>query len=97
MAVYLGWILAAFLAGFLLARHLQIAPSSLQKQMMQVCSFKGLSYWDVLRIAGRKPVTVIRTPDGRCSRIWGDTGYYVMLAFDTDDTCLGVIDEKISA
>lgn len=96
MTGYLGWIVAAFLAGFLLGRHLQFAPFSLRRQMMQVCSFRGLSYRDVLRIAGRKPVTVINKPDGTSIRIWCDAGYYIMLNFDRNNICQGVFDEKES-
>ena len=83
--LYLGWIVAAFLGGFLLA-------TTLRKRFD---AYQGRSYREVLSIAGAKPVTVICLPDGTAQKIWREGDYNITLAFDARDVCLGVIDEHI--
>ena len=95
--LYLGWILAAFLGGFLLAYCLRERKrhGSLRARFLRVEAFQGRSYREVLRIAGVKPDEVIPQADGTTRRVWREEGYFIVLAFDGREVCLGVVDEQI--
>lgn len=93
--LYLGWIVAAFLGGFLLALGLKQRRRSLRESFARVDSYQGRSYREVLSIAGVKPSTVIRNADGTSQRIWQERDYSITLAFDARDMCTGVVDEQI--
>ena len=93
--LYLGWIVAAFLGGFLLATTLRKRTRSLRENFARFDAYQGRSYREVLSIAGAKPVTVICLPDGTAQKIWREGDYNITLAFDARDVCLGVIDEHI--
>ncbi len=93
--LYLGWIVAAFLGGFLLATTLRKRTRSLRENFARFDAYQGRSYREVLSIAGAKPVTVICLPDGTAQKTWREGDYNITLAFDARDVCLGVIDEHI--
>ena len=95
--LYLGWVIAAFLGGFLLALSLRQrkARCSLRENFSRIETFQGRSYREVLTIAGARPGTVIHQADGTTQKIWREKGYFIALAFDARDICLGVIDEHI--
>lgn len=93
--LYLGWIVAAFLGGFLLALGLKHRRRSLRESFARVDSYQGRSYREVLSIAGMKPSTVIRNADGTSQCTWQERDYSITLAFDTRDMCTGVVDEQI--
>ena len=89
--------MAAFLGGFLLALWLwqRKTRRSLRERFSRVESFQGRSYREVLTIAGAKPNTIVHQADGTTRKIWREEGYFIALAFDARDVCLGVIDEKV--
>lgn len=93
MLAYLGWIVAAFLGGFLLALRMRKKQHSLRENFARVESFKGRGYREILTIAGAKPNSIIRQPNGGALKIWREEGYSITLAFDQKDLCLGVQDE----
>ena len=94
MILYLGWIAAAFLAGFLLANRRKRRERSLQRQMTQIPVFRGKTYSEILREVAREPKTTQLCPNGHILRTWRDEdGYSISLAFDTGDMCLGVENE----
>lgn len=95
--LYLGWIVAAFLGGFLLALWFwqRKARRSLRERFSRVESFQGRSYREVLTIAGAKPNTIVHLADGTTRKVWREEGYFIALAFDARDVCLGVIDEEV--
>ncbi len=93
--LYLGWIVAAFLGGFLLALGLKHRRRSLRESFARVDSYQGRSYREVLSIAGVKPSTVIRNADGTSQCTWQEQDYSITLAFDARDMCTGVVDEQI--
>lgn len=94
MLLYLGWIAAAFLGGFLLALQHWSKPHSLRDSFSQVDSFKGRSYREILAIAGARPDSIIQQTNGHVIKEWKETGYSIALAFDTRDVCLGVMNEQ---
>lgn len=93
MLGYLGWIVAAFLGGFLLALWQRKTYHSLRENFARVEFFKGRSYREILAIAGAKPNTIIQQADGRIIKVWKEIGYSISLEFDAQDICLGVRDE----
>lgn len=93
--LYLGWIVAAFLSGFLAALIGCRTHRSLRENFARVDSYSGRSYREVLSIAGVKPSTVIRNADGTSQRTWQEWNYSITLAFDARDMCTGVVDEQI--
>lgn len=93
MLAYLGWIVAAFLGGFLLALRQRKNRPSLRENFARVEFFKGRGYREIVAIAGAKPNSIIEQADGRSIRVWKETGYSISLGFDAQDICLGVMDE----
>lgn len=93
MLAYLGWIVAAFLGGFLLALRKWKRHHSLRENFARVEAFKGRGYREIVTIAGAKPYSSIQRADGRVIRVWKEIGYSISLAFDAQDICLGVMDE----
>lgn len=51
--LYLGWIVAAFLGGFLLATTLRKRTRSLRENFARFDAYQGRSYREVLSIAAR--------------------------------------------
>jgi hypothetical protein len=93
MFIYLGWIVAAFLGGFLLALWQRKKVHTLRENFARVEAFSGRGYREILAIAGAKPYSIIRQADGRSIRMWKESGYSIVLEFDARDICLGVVDE----
>ena len=94
MLAYLGWIVAAFLGGFLLAIWQRKKRPSLRENFARVEFFKGRGYREIVAIAGAKPNSIIQQADGRSIRVWKEFGYSIYLGFDESDVCLGVMDEQ---
>ena len=94
MLAYLGWIVAAFLGGFLLALRQRRKRPSLRDNFARVEHFNGRSYREILAIAGVRPDSIIQQADGHSIRVWKEFGYSISLGFDESDVCLGVMDEQ---
>lgn len=95
MLVYLGWIVAAFLGGFLLAMWQRKTHHSLRTNFARVEVFAGRSYREIVTIAGAKPDTITQQTDGDTLKTWQEGDYFITLAFDSRDICRGVEDERI--
>ena len=95
MLYYLGWIIAAFLTGLLLAGWLQRRRPSLQQRTERMGVFAGRGYAEILRSMDT-PHVEERLTDGRTVRTWRSDGYSITLLFDARDVCLGVKDETIA-
>lgn len=93
MLVYLGWIVSAFLGGFLLAHWQRKKHHSLRENFARVEVFKGRGYREIVTIAGAKPNSIIQLANGRIIKVWKEIGYSISLEFDAQDICLGVQDE----
>ena len=94
MLIYLGWIVAAFLGGFLLALWQRKKRHSLRENFSRVEFFKGRGYREIVAIAGSRPNSIIQQADGRIIKVWKEIGYSISLEFDAQDICLGVMDEQ---
>ena len=94
MLVYLGWILAAFLLGFLIALFC-IRRRSLRAHFANVDNFRGREYKEILAAAGREPDESIRRPDGRSVYTWQDRDYAISLLYDGSGLGLGVEDDRM--
>ena len=85
MLIYLGWIVAAFLGGFLLALWQRKKHHSLRENFARVVFFKGRGYREIVAIAGAKPNSIIQQADGRIIKVWKEIGYSISLEFDAQD------------
>ena len=96
MLLYIGWVIAAFMAGYALANWRRQLKPSLQQRMAQIPVFRGKTYAEILREIKLEPQTVQISPDGQSTRIWEDQdGYSISLSFDARDVCLGVKSENM--
>lgn len=95
--LYLGWIVAAFLGGMLLAGWLLLRrkQASLKQRFSEMDTFMGRSYAQVLAIAQTPPQSTSRRANGQAIRTWCDGDYTLALLFDAQDICLGVEDESL--
>ena len=93
MVLYLGWIVAAFLAGLLLGKLPKKQRKTLQERFDRLNFCAGLSYVEILRRVEAVPQMIDRNADGETERTWVDAGYSITLAFDRQDICLGVMEE----
>ena len=94
MIFYLGWIVAAFLGGFLLAYVQRKKRHSLRESFSRVEMYQGRTYREILTMAGARPNNVVHQADGLTLRTWQEPGYAITLLFDRHDVCLGVEDES---
>lgn len=90
MFIYLGWVIAAFLAGIL---FMQRRKPTLQQRVFQMGVFAGRTYAEILR-GLEEPQTESRQADGRTLRMWRNRDYSISLLFDGQDICLGVQNES---
>ena len=60
MLAYLGWIVAAFLGGFLLALWQRKKHHSLRENFARVEFFEGRGYRGIVTMAGAKPDSIIQ-------------------------------------
>ena len=96
MILYLGWIIAAFLAGLLLGKWPKKQKMKLQERFDKLNICKGMSYVEILQHVETTPRITDRNADGVTERTWVDEGYSIKLTFDRQDICLGVTDEQVS-
>ena len=96
MLLYIGWVIAAFMAGYALANWRRQFKPSLQQRMTQIPVFRGKTYAEILREIKLEPQTVQISPDGHTLRSWRDQDEYsITLEFDGGDVCMGVASESI--
>ena len=93
MLIYFGWIIAAFLAGILLAGWVRARRLSLRTRVRRAAVFRGKTCQEVLSEMNAPQLTV-RQADGNTLRVWREKGYSISLLFDAQDMCLGVEDER---
>lgn len=96
MINYLGWIIAAFLAGLLLGKCPKKQKMKLQERFDRLNICKGMSYVDILQHVQAAPRITDRNANGVTERTWVNEEYSIKLAFDRQDICLGVMDEQVS-
>lgn len=96
MVLYIGWIIAAFLAGLLLGKWPKKQKMKLQERFDRLNICMGMSYVEILKRVDTAPRSTDRNGDGVTERTWADEEYSIKLTFDQQDICLGVTDEVIS-
>ena len=96
MILYIGWIIAAFLAGLFLEKWPKKQKIKLQERFDRLNICKGMSYVEILQHAQAAPRITDRNADGVTERTWVDEGYSITLTFDRQDICLGVTDEVVN-
>ena len=95
MVIYLGWIIAAFLAGLLLGKWPKKQKIKLQERFDKLNICKGMSYVDILQHVQAAPRITDRNANGDTERTWVEERYSITLAFDRQDICLGVQEEVL--
>ncbi len=93
MLIYLGWVVAAFLAGILLASWVRSYRLPLRTRVRRAAVFRGKTCQEVLDEMNSPQVT-IRLANGNVLRTWCENGYSISLLFDAQDVCLGVESES---
>lgn len=93
MVLYIGWIIAAFLAGLLLGKWPEKQKMKLQERFDKLNICKGMSYVEILQRVQAAPRITDRNANGDTERTWADEGYSIKLTFDRHDICIGVQDE----
>lgn len=96
MILYIGWIIAAFLAGLLLGKWPKKQKMKLQERFDRLNICKGMSYVEILQHVQVAPRITDRNANGLTERTWVDDGYSIKLTFDHQDICLGVTDEVVN-
>ena len=92
--LYLGWIVAAFLAGSLSTAFLIARRKTLRDRIDGMGMLIGRAYAQVAVEIGRSPQITIREANGQTLRAWEEGHYFVSLLFDQNDVCLGVMEER---
>ena len=90
----LGWIIAAFLAGILLACVFHKPQKLLRRRLAGIECYRGLSSRQIINAIHAEPDTIIQLPDGQSLMVWKDRRYTMILRFNSDHICLGVEEEK---
>ena len=92
--LYLGWIVAAFLAGGIITSLYFTHRKTLRERIIAMGSLVGREYAQVAAEVKTAPQSTIREANGQTLRAWEDGNYFVSLLFDQNDICLGVMEER---
>jgi len=95
MVLYIGWIIAAFLAGLLFVKWPKKQKMKLQERFDKLNICKGMSYVEILQCVEAAPRITDRNANGVTERTWVEERYSITLTFDHQDICLGVQDEVV--
>ena len=95
--LYIGWILAAFLMGVALTLGAVLwrrKRLSLHERFDGLGLTLGKDYARIASAVGAAPQVTQRRPDGSTLRTWREGSYTITLLFDSQDYCLGVMEER---
>ena len=95
--LYLGWIVAAFLAGVLLtlaATALRRGRRTLRMRFDGLGLTLGRDYAEIAAAVQTAPRKVEKRDNGDTLRTWQEGSYTISLLFDGQDYCLGVTEER---
>ncbi len=92
--LYLGWIVAAFLAGGIITAAYLTRRRTLRERLVALGSVVGLDYTQIVEAVKVSPQSTIRETNGQTLRAWEEGDYFISLLFDKNDVCLGVMDER---
>ena len=92
--LYLGWIVAAFLAGGIITAIYFTRRRTLRERLVSMGPLVGREYAQIAAEVKTAPQNTIREANGQTLRAWEDGNYFVSLLFDKNDICLGVMEER---
>ena len=92
--LYLGWIVAAFLAGCIITAVYFTRRRTLRERVIALGSLVGRDYAQIASEVKASPQSTERYANGQTLRAWMEGNYYVSLLFDKNDICLGVMAER---
>ena len=92
--LYLGWIVAAFLAGGIITALFFTRRRTLRERFVALGSLVGTEYTQIAVVVKASPQNTVREANGQTLRAWEEGNYFVSLLFDKDDICLGVMEER---
>lgn len=95
MELYIGWIVAAFLAGLLLGKWPKKQKMKLKERFDKLNICMGMSYVEILQHVEAAPRITDRNANGVTERTWVEERYSITLTFDHQDICLGVQEERL--
>lgn len=95
MVLYIGWIIAAFLAGLLLGKWPKKQKMKMQERFDRLNICMGMSYVEILQHVEAAPRITDRNTNGVTERTWVEERYSITLTFDHQDICLGVQEERL--
>ena len=95
MVLYIGWIVAAFLAGLLFGKWQKKQKMKLQERFDRLNICKGMSYVEILQHVEAAPRITDRNANGVTERTWVEEQYSITLTFDHQDICFGVQEERL--
>ncbi len=92
--LYLGWIVAAFLAGGIITSLFFTRRRTLRERFVAMGSLVGWEYAQIMAEVKASPQRTVREANGQTLRAWEEGNYFISLLFDKNDVCLGVMDER---
>lgn len=96
MFLYFGWVVAAFLGGFLVDCWHRRKQYDLAKRFSRIIRYRGIRYAEIVEAVGIAPQWESRKAYGQMVRTWSDSRYFITLLFNDVDVCLGVEDAQYS-
>ena len=92
--LYLGWIVAAFLAGGIMTALFFIKHKTLRERLAAMGPLVGRACAQIAAAVKAAPQSTVRQANGQTLRAWEEGHYFVSLLFDKNDICLGVMEER---
>ena len=92
--LYLGWIIAAFLAGSITTALFFTKRKTLRERFVAMGRLVGRDYAQIAAEVKAAPQTTVCQANGQTLRAGEEGNYYVSLLFDKNDICLGVMEER---
>ena len=92
--LYLGWIVAAFLAGGIITALFFTRRRTLRDRFVAMGPLVGREYAEIAAGVKVSPQSTVREANGQTLRAWEEGNYFVSLLFDKNDICLGVMEER---
>ena len=92
--LYLGWIVAAFLAGGIITALYITRRRTLRERLAALEPLVGREYTQIIEEIKASPKNTTQKANGKTLREWREGNYYISLLFDKNDICLGVMEER---
>lgn len=90
--VYLGPVIGGLVIYAIIAAIITAPGQALRSKLLQLEPLKDRSKREIIQAAGQ-PRSISSSASGEQLLLWKIFGYYIVLAFDEDGICQGVIEE----